>query len=165
MRKAVYPGTFDPITRGHLDVIGQAAPIFDELVVAVLHNPSKRPWFDLDERLAMIAEAVAPYPNVRVDAFRGLLADYCRSTGIGYVVRGVRHHVDLQSEMAMAHMNRALFRDLVTMFFPTSPEWSFVSSSLVKDVAMHGGDVSPFVPAGVAEALAARAQGASKGHG
>ncbi|WP_304458381.1 pantetheine-phosphate adenylyltransferase [Alicyclobacillus sendaiensis] len=164
MRKAVYPGTFDPITLGHVDVIAQVAPLFDELVVAVLHNPSKRPWFDLDERLDMIREAVLPYPHVRVDAFSGLLVDYCRSSGILCVVRGVRNHVDLQNEMAMAQMNRALCEDLVTLFVPTSPEWSFVSSSLVKDVAMHGGDVSRFVTPRVADALAERTGGLAKRH-
>lgn len=164
MRKAVYPGTFDPITLGHLDVIAQAAPLFGELVVAVLHNPAKRPWFDLDERLEMIRDAVASFPHVRVDAFSGLLVDYCRASGIECVVRGVRNHVDLQNEMAMAHMNRALHGDLVTLFVPTSPEWSFVSSSLVKDVAMHGGDVTRFVTPRVARALAARAEGMANRH-
>lgn len=164
MRKAVYPGTFDPITLGHMDVIAQVAPLCDELVVAVLHNPAKRPWFDLDERLEMIADAVAAYPRVRVDAFSGLLVDYCRASGIDCVVRGVRNHLDLQNEMAMAQMNRALYGDLVTVFVPTSPEWSFVSSSLVKDVAMHGGDVSRFVTPRVAEALAERAGGLANRH-
>ncbi|MBF8378343.1 pantetheine-phosphate adenylyltransferase [Alicyclobacillus mali] len=164
MRKAVYPGTFDPITLGHLDVIAQVAPLFDELVVAVLHNPSKRPWFDLDERLDMIRDAVRAYSHVRADAFSGLLVDYCRSSGVQCVVRGVRNHVDLQNEMAMAQMNRALHDDLVTVFVPTSPEWSFVSSSLVKDVAMHGGDISRFVTPHVANALAARAGGLANRH-
>ncbi|TDY46601.1 phosphopantetheine adenylyltransferase [Alicyclobacillus sacchari] len=155
MRKAVYPGTFDPFTRGHLDVVEQAAPLFDELIVSVLHNPNKRPWFDVETRMALIRDAVSGIGNVHVDSFEGLLVDYYQRKSFVCVVRGVRNDLDLQAELAMAHVNRSLAEDVRVVFIPTSPVFGFVSSSLVKDVAMHGGDVSQFVTPRVAEALLA----------
>ncbi|SDW60002.1 Phosphopantetheine adenylyltransferase [Alicyclobacillus hesperidum] len=153
MRKAVYPGTFDPFTRGHLDVVVQAATLFDELVVSVLHNPNKRPWFDVATRMDLIRDAVSSIDNVRVDSFEGLLVDYYRRESFACVVRGVRNELDFQAELAMAHVNRSLAEDLRIVFIPTSSVYGFVSSSLVKDVALHGGDVSQFVTPRVAKAL------------
>lgn len=153
MRRVVYPGTFDPITNGHLDVLRHAAILFDEVVVAVLHNPQKRPLFDIAQRMRLAGDAIRKYTNVSVDSFEGLLVDYYRKGSFVGVVRGIRNVQDLQVEMQMAHMNESIHPNIHTIFLPTAPVFSFVSSSLVKDVAMHGGDVSPYVPVVVAEAL------------
>ncbi|MFD1677256.1 pantetheine-phosphate adenylyltransferase [Alicyclobacillus fodiniaquatilis] len=153
MRRAVYPGSFDPITLGHLDILQHAAALFDEVVVAVLHNPLKQPLFTVEERLEHVTLATSAYANVRTEAFAGLLVDYCREKQIDVVVRGLRNASDLQSEMPMAQMNQTLHSQIHTVFVPSAPAFSFVSSSLVKDVAMHGGDVSQFVPKHVLNAL------------
>ena len=148
MRRAVCPGSFDPVTLGHLDVVARTAPLFDEVVVAVLVNPAKQGLFTVDERMEMIAEVVAPHANVRVDSFGGLLVDYCRDQGIGAIVKGIRAVSDVDYELQMAQMNQRL-TGVQTLFLPTSPEFSFVSSSLVKQVAGLGGDVEGFLPASV----------------
>lgn len=156
MRRVLYPGTFDPITFGHVDVIEQTAALFDDVVVAVFHNPAKAPWFETSTRMDLIKEAVGHLGNVRVDSFEGLLVDYYQRESCDAVIRGIRNSQDLQSEMAMAHMNAKLVSKVRTMFVPTSSTNAFVSSTLVKDVAMHGGDVSSFVPPGVLRALMAK---------
>jgi pantetheine-phosphate adenylyltransferase len=148
MSRAVCPGSFDPVHLGHVDVIRRTAPLFDELVVAVLVNPAKQGTFTVPERQEMIAEAVADLPNVRVDSFGGLLVDYCRDRGIQAIVKGVRAPSDVDYETQMAQMNQRL-TGVQTLFLPTSPEWSFVSSSLVKQVATLGGDVEGMLPAHV----------------
>ncbi|WAH35480.1 pantetheine-phosphate adenylyltransferase [Alicyclobacillus dauci] len=153
MPRAVYPGTFDPITLGHLDILKNAVVLFDEVVVAVMHNPSKQPLFKLEERIEMVRQATQEWTNVSVDSFSGLLVDYYLDKGFQAVVRGIRNASDLQVEMQMAHMNEALNPQHHTVFFPTTPKYSFVSSSLVKDVAMHGGDISQFVTPQVNEAV------------
>lgn len=153
MRRAVYPGTFDPITLGHLDVLKHAVAVFDEVIVAVLHNPAKQPLFSLEARQGFAADAVRDIAPVRVDAFSGLLVDYCRLEGCNFVVRGIRNVQDAEVEMQLAHMNQALYNGLHTVLFATAPEYSFVSSSLIKDVAAHGGDVSRFVTQSVRDAL------------
>jgi pantetheine-phosphate adenylyltransferase len=155
MRRAVCPGSFDPPTNGHLDIIGRAAALFDEVVVAVLVNKSKKSLFTVEERIAMLTEVTAPYANVRVDSFHGLLVHYCQSHDIPVVIKGIRAVSDFDYELKMAQMNHGL-TGLETLFMPTNPEFSFLSSSLVKEVATWGGDVGRLVPALVLERLAAR---------
>jgi pantetheine-phosphate adenylyltransferase len=143
--RAVCPGSFDPPTNGHLDVISRTAALFDEVVVAVLVNKSKKGMFTVDERMAMLAEVAAPYPNVRVDSFHGLLVDYCRAHEIQAIVKGLRVVTDFEYELQMAQMNQRL-SGVDTLFMSTSPEYGFVSSSLVKEVATFGGDVGHLLP-------------------
>jgi pantetheine-phosphate adenylyltransferase len=145
MKRAVCPGSFDPPTNGHLDVVGRAAALFDEVVVAVLVNKSKKSMFTVDERMAMLKEVTADYPNVRVGSFYGLLVDYCKENGIRAIVKGLRAVSDFDYELQMAQMNQRL-SGVDTLFIPTSPEYSFVSSSLVKEVATYGGDVAHLLP-------------------
>jgi pantetheine-phosphate adenylyltransferase len=155
MRRAVCPGSFDPVTHGHLDIIGRTAALFDEVVVAVLVNRSKKGLFEVEERLEMLAEVVAPHPNVRVDSFDGLLVDYCRAHGVHAIVKGVRAVSDVDYELQMAQMNRRL-TGVETVFMPTAPEFGFVASSLVKEVAAYGGDVAHLLPAPVHRRLLQR---------
>ncbi|GAA2603980.1 pantetheine-phosphate adenylyltransferase [Dactylosporangium fulvum] len=155
MRRAVCPGSFDPVTNGHLDIVGRASKMFDEVVVAVLINQSKAGLFTVDERLEMLAEVTAPYANVRVDAFQGLLVDFCHANEITAIVKGVRVASDFDYELQMAQMNLGL-GGIETLFMPTNPKFSFVSSSLIKEVAKWGGDVSPHVPDLVANRLQER---------
>ncbi|MER7280954.1 pantetheine-phosphate adenylyltransferase [Dactylosporangium sp. CA-139114] len=155
MRRAVCPGSFDPVTNGHLDIVGRASQMFDEVVVAVLINQSKAGLFTVDERLEMLATVTAPYANVRVDAFQGLLVDFCHANDIGAIVKGVRVAGDFDYELQMAQMNYGL-GGIETLFMPTNPKYSFVSSSLIKEVAKWGGDVSPHVPDLVANRLRER---------
>ena len=154
MRTVIYPGSFDPLTNGHLDVIQRAAKLFDKVIVAIAKNESKRPLFTLDERLEMVASAIKTLPNVCADAFEGLLVDYVRRRGAGVVIRGLRALADFEYEFQSAHMNRRLAPDVETLFLMTGEDSFYVSSSLVKEVALMGGDVSGLVPAGVAAALA-----------
>jgi pantetheine-phosphate adenylyltransferase len=153
MRRAVYPGSFDPITNGHLDIVARCAGLFDELIVAVLHNPAKRPLFSVEERVRLIEAVVAPFRNVRVDRFMGLLVDYVRRTQAAAVIRGVREVADFETEVRMAQMNRHLYDPAVTLLVPTHPHYGYISSSLVKEVAAYGGDVAGLVPPVIAEAL------------
>jgi pantetheine-phosphate adenylyltransferase len=145
MRRAVCPGSFDPVTNGHLDIIQRAAGLFDEVTVGVLVNPNKQGLFDVDERLGMLREVVADLDNVKVESFEGLLVDFCRDHDIDAIVKGLRAVSDFDSELQMAQMNTSL-SGVETVFVPTSPEWSFLASSLVKEVARFGGDVSGLVP-------------------
>ena len=149
---ALCPGTFDPVTGGHLDVIDRASRHFDKLIAAVLQNPAKEPLFTLDERVAMLKEAVAEFPNVEVDSFSGLLVDYARSRGEGVIVKGLRAVSDFDYELQMAQMNHRL-AGVETFFMTTSPLWSYLSSSLVKEVARGGGDVEGLVPPFVKDRL------------
>ena len=155
MRRAVSPGSFDPVTNGHLDIVDRASRLYDELIVAVLINQSKHGLFTVDERLDMLREVTKGYRNVRVEAFQGLLVDFCRAQGAGVVVRGLRAVSDFDYELQMAQMNIGL-AGVETLFMPTNPLYSFLSSSLVKDVAKWGGDVSAHVPEVVARRLAER---------
>ena len=152
MRKAVCPGSFDPVTNGHLDIISRASDLFDDVTVAVLINKSKQGMFDVEERLEMLRIVAADYPNVKVDAFRGLLVDFCKANGITVIVKGLRAVSDFDYELQMAQMNRSL-AGVETVFVPTSPEYSFLASSLVKEIATHGGDVSGLVSADVLRRL------------
>jgi pantetheine-phosphate adenylyltransferase len=156
----VCPGSFDPVTNGHVDVITRAAALYDELVVAVLVNPGKAGLFSVDERMALLREAVADVPNVTVDSFQGLLVDYCRTHDIPVIVKGLRAVSDFEYELQMAQMNREL-AGIETLFVPTAPQVGHLSSSLVKQIATFGGDVSGLVPKAVNERLIAhRAEGA-----
>lgn len=158
MSLAVYPGTFDPITNGHVDILRRSLKIFDRVVVALAENVRKTPLFSLAERRTMITEALGGEPRLEVDAFQGLLADYCRKRGAAVVIRGLRALADFEYEFQSAHMNRRLAPDVETMFLMTGEESFYVSSSLVKEVALMGGDVSRMVPPGVAAALAQKRQ-------
>lgn len=152
MRTAVCPGSFDPVTNGHLDVFARAAALADEVVVAVLVNKAKSSLFTVDERIEMLREVCAPYPNIRVDSFYGLLVDYCRTHGIQAIVKGLRAVSDFDYELQMAQMNYRL-AGIETMFISTNPLYSYLSSSLVKEVARFGGDVSGLVPDAVLQRL------------
>lgn len=157
MRIAVYPGSFDPITNGHLDVVRRAARVFDRVVVAVLGNPRKTPLLDADHRVAVIRAAVEADETlvgvVDVRTFDGLTVDFCHEVGADFLVRGLRAIADFESELQLAHNNHQLAPDVDTVFFMTSLEHSYVSSSLVKEIALFGGDVSAMLPVAAAEAL------------
>ena len=153
MSLAVYPGTFDPITNGHVDILRRSLKIFDRVVVALAENVRKAPLFSLDQRRQLITDALGQDARLEVDAFQGLLADYCRRRGATVVIRGLRALADFEYEFQSAHMNRRLAPDVETLFLMTSEESFYVSSSLVKEVALMGGDVSRMVPPGVAAAL------------
>jgi len=152
---ALCPGTFDPVTNGHLDVIERAAQRLDALVVGVLDNPAKQPLFSAEERVGLLKEATHELGNVEVEAFSGLLVEYATHRGISVVVKGLRAVTDFEFEIQMAQMNHRL-TGLETLFMTTSPQWSFLSSSLIKEVAGFGGDISGLVPTTVAERLAGR---------
>jgi pantetheine-phosphate adenylyltransferase len=156
VRRCVCPGSFDPVTNGHLDVIERAAHLFDSVSVLVTINSSKKGLFSVEERLEMLGECTATLPNVDVDSFHGLLVDWCRDHGVHAIVKGLRAVTDFDYELQMAQMNHRL-SGVDTVFVPTSPDASFLSSSLVKEVATWGGDVSGLVPDGVLRRLTARA--------
>jgi pantetheine-phosphate adenylyltransferase len=152
-RAAACPGTFDPVTNGHLDIIERASRLFDGLVVAVLENPGKRPLFSVEERLAMLKEATSEISGVEVISFDGLLVDLARRRGIDVIVKGLRAVSDFEYEFQMAQMNHRL-AGVETFFITTSPQWSYLSSSLLKEVARFGGDVEGLVPPVARERLA-----------
>ncbi|WP_330460032.1 pantetheine-phosphate adenylyltransferase [Streptomyces sp. NBC_00820] len=155
MRRAVCPGSFDPITNGHLDIIARASRLYDEVYVAVMINKSKKGLFEVEERIELIREVTADYANVRVEAFHGLLVDFCKQRDIPAIVKGLRAVSDFDYELQMAQMNNGL-TGVETLFVPTNPAYSFLSSSLVKEVATWGGDVSHLVPPQVLGALTER---------
>ena len=155
MRKAVCPGSFDPVTLGHLDIIGRASLLYDELVVAVGVNASKKRMFSFEERTEMLSEATKVYGNVTVDSFDGLIVDFCKAHEIQVIVKGLRAISDFDYELQMAQMNHGL-QGVETMFMTTNPLYSFLSSSLVKEVATYGGDVSASVPEAVRRRLLTR---------
>ncbi|MBJ7454026.1 MAG: pantetheine-phosphate adenylyltransferase [Blastococcus sp.] len=156
MRRAVCPGSFDPVTNGHVDVINRAAALYDELVVAVLVNPGKAGFFPVEERMELLRESVGHLPNVRVDSFQGLLVDYCGANDIPVIVKGLRAVSDFEYELQMAQMNREL-AGIDTLFVPTAPQVGHIASSLVKQIATFGGDVSRLVPKVVDDRLRERA--------
>ncbi|MDV2857706.1 pantetheine-phosphate adenylyltransferase [Oceanimonas smirnovii] len=154
--RVIYPGTFDPITNGHLDLIERASQLFDEVVVGVAFSPSKRPMFELDERVALVQEVIAhaQLSNVTVAGFSGLLVDFARDHNATVLVRGLRAVSDFEYEFQLANMNRRLMPELESVFLTPAEENSFISSTLVKEVAIHGGDISQFVPDAVRKAIA-----------
>lgn len=156
MALALCPGSFDPPTNGHIDIVERAARHFDHIIVAVLHNPDKAPLLGVEERVKLLGAALAHLPGVEVDSFEGLLVDLARERGADVIVKGLRSTSDMGYELQMAHINAALAPGTDTVFVAASPSWTFVSSSMVKQVAAYGGDVTPFVPPVVADALSRR---------
>ena len=154
MKRAIYPGSFDPVTNGHLDVIARARKLFDEIIVAVAHNDDKQPLFSLEERLALLHDALDKIDNVRIAQFDGLLVDFAVAQKAHAVIRGLRAVSDFEFEFQMALMNRKLEDNVETIFLMPKEEYTYLSSRLVKEIARLGGDVSGFVPRPVAEALA-----------
>ena len=146
MKRAVYTGSFDPITNGHMDIIRRASEIFDVLIVSVLNNKEKTPLFSVEERVKILEEATKDLPNVQIDSFSGLLVDYAREKDLHVIVRGLRAITDFEYELQMAQTNRVLAPDVDTMFLTTSLEYAYLSSTTVKEVAAFGGDISKFVP-------------------
>ena len=164
MHSAICPGSFDPITYGHLDIIGRASELYDELVIAVLVNHTKASLFTVEERIEMIRAVTREFPNVRVDSWSGLLVEYCKAHNIPAIVKGLRAVSDFDYELQMAQMNHQL-AGIETVFMSTSPQYSFLSSSLVKEIAKYGGDVSAHVPATVLTQLLARLDLIAKSEG
>lgn len=160
MKKAVCPGSFDPITNGHLDVIERASHLFDEVVIAVLVNNSKSSLFTIEERIVLARDCVKHLPNVKVDMWSGLLVDYCRENKVDAIVKGLRAVSDFDYELQMAQMNLQL-KGVDTLLMATKPAYSFLSSSLVREIARYGGDVSKLVPAGVLSELIRKAKDTS----
>lgn len=156
MRIAIYPGSFDPLTNGHLDVAQRAAKLFDRVIVAVASNESKHPLFALEERVSLVRESVKNLPNVEADAFGGLLVDYVVSRQARAIVRGLRAVSDFEFEFQLALMNRKLNENVETIFMMPKDTYTFLSSRIVKEIARLGGDVSPFVPPNVQTALKAK---------
>ncbi len=155
MRRVVCPGSFDPVTNGHLDIIGRASGLYDEVIVAVLINVTKRSLFTVDERVEMLGDVTAHYGNVKIDRFHGLLVDFCAANGITAVIKGLRAVSDFEYEMQMAQMNYRMAK-VETLFMTTNPLYSFLSSSLVKEIARYGGDVGGLVPDAVLARMRAR---------
>jgi len=151
--RAVYPGSFDPITYGHLDLIERASTVFDHLLVAVVESPRQETLFSVDERVSLIEGACKKYPGVTVESFDGLLVDFVRQTGSSVILRGLRAISDFEYEFQMSMMNKRLAADIETFYMMTGEDHSFVSSSIVKEVASHGGDISSLAPASVVEKL------------
>ena len=157
-RIAVYPGTFDPVTNGHLDLVGRAAPLFERLIVGVAESPAKRPALPLALRVELAKQALAGYANVEVRGFNGLLAHFVRDLGAGVLLRGLRAVSDFEYEFQLASMNRHLIPEVETLFLTPAEEYGFISSSLVREISRLGGDISAFVPLAVAQALQAEWQ-------
>lgn len=152
-KRAIYPGTFDPITNGHIDIITRASKMFDRVILAIAASPSKKPMFDLNERVALAQQAIAHLDNVEVVGFSDLMANFAHDRQATILIRGLRAVADFEYEMQLAHMNRHLMPELESVFLMPSKEWSFISSSLVKEVARHQGDVTDFLPPNVHQAL------------
>ena len=154
MLRAIYPGSFDPVTFGHLDIIKRSSRLVDELIVGVLNNKAKSPLFSVEERVRMLEEVTSDIPNIRIIPFGGLLVDFARRVDAGMVIRGLRAITDFEYELQMAQTNHKLEPDLETAFLTTSLEYSYLSSTTVKEVAAFGGDISQFVPESVADRIA-----------
>ena len=158
MKRVVCPGSFDPITFGHLDIVERASSIFDEVVIAVMVNKTKQTLFTVEERMEMTKEVTKKFPNVKVDSWSGLLVDYCKKNDISIIVKGLRAVTDFDYELQMSQINLQL-QGVETLFISTAPAHSFLSSSLVKEIASHGGDVSSYIPAELLERLKDRLAG------
>lgn len=153
MTKAIYPGSFDPVTYGHLDVIKRAANMFDELYVGVLINQAKNPLFSIDERVSMLTEVLKDYNNIKIVSFEGLLVDYCKKNGISTIVRGLRAVTDFEYELQIAQTNRVMSPDVDTVFMVTSLQYAYLSSTIVKEIASYKGDISQTVPPEIAKRI------------
>lgn len=160
MAIAIYPGSFDPVTRGHLDIIARASRAVDKLIIGVLVNSAKHPLFTIEERVTLIRECVKEYPNVEVQSFGGLTVDFARQNHAGIIIRGLRAVTDFESEMQIAQTNHIICPEVDTMFFTTSLEYAYLSSTIAKEVASYGQDVSRFVPDPVAHAMKAKLEAA-----
>jgi pantetheine-phosphate adenylyltransferase len=158
VKRVVCPGSFDPITYGHLDIVERASSIFDEVVIAVMVNKTKQTLFTVEERMEMTKEVTKKFPNVKVDSWSGLLVDYCKKNDISIIVKGLRAVTDFDYELQMSQINLQL-QGVETLFISTAPAHSFLSSSLVKEIASHGGDVSSYIPAELLERLKDRLAG------
>ena len=156
MTSVIYPGTFDPITNGHLDIIERSAVIFPRVLVAVANSPSKKPLFSLDERVELVRQSVAHLSNVEVFGFSNLLANVIKQHNISAIIRGVRTTTDFEYELQLAALNRLLTKGVDSLFFPPAEKWAFVSSTIVREIYLHGGDVAELVPVPVLNALKAR---------
>ena len=152
-RLAVYAGSFDPITLGHLDLVERASALFSDVIVAIGRHPTRNPLFTVNERIAMLEKVCAVFSNVRVEAFEGLLIEYCKQIGARVIVRGLRAATDFEYELQIAHANADLRPEIDTIFLPTRTKHGFVSASLVREIASHGGDVSRYAPPVVCDAL------------
>lgn len=156
MTSVIYPGTFDPITNGHLDIIERSAVIFPRVLVAVANSPSKKPLFSLDERVELVRQSVAHLSNVEIFGFSDLLANVIKQHNISAIIRGVRTTTDFEYELQLAALNRLLTKGVDSLFFPPAEKWAFVSSTIVREIYLHGGDVAELVPVPVFNALKAR---------
>ena len=156
MTSVIYPGTFDPITNGHLDIIERSAVIFPRVLVAVANSPSKKPLFSLDERVELVRQSVAHLSNVEVFGFSDLLANVIKQHNISAIIRGVRTTTDFEYELQLAALNRLLTKGVDSLFFPPAEKWAFVSSTIVREIYLHGGDVAELVPVPVFNVLKAR---------
>lgn len=153
MTVAIYPGSFDPVTYGHLDIIKRTADVFDKVIIGVLINNSKKPLFSVEERVEMIKVTTRDIPNIEVVSFGGLLVDFCKKMGVNVIVRGIRAVSDFEYELMMAQTNKQLCPDIETMFFATNSKYSFLSSSTVRELAFFDGDISQFVPPEICERI------------
>lgn len=157
-KKVIYPGTFDPITNGHLDIIQRAADMFDEVIIAVAASPSKNTLFTLDERVKFVADVTDSLPNVTAKGFSGLMVDFAKQEQANVLIRGLRTTVDFEYEFGLTNMYRRLMPGLESVFLTPAEEYAFLSSTIVREVAIHGGDVTSFVPGIVANALMGKAK-------
>lgn len=163
MKKAIYPGSFDPITKGHMDIIERSANIFDELVVGVLNNSAKNPLFSLDERVSMIKEMTADLKNVTVTSFNGLLVDHMKQIDASIIVRGLRAVTDFEYELQIAQTNHKVSPEVDTIFLTSSLEYAYLSSTIVKEIASYGGDITNFVPKEIVDRIYAKYNITNKG--
>lgn len=156
MKRAVYPGSFDPVTKGHLDIIERASALVDELIVGVLNNNEKTPLFSVEERVKMLMDVTRHIPNVRVESFSGLSVEFVRKCDAAFIVRGLRAITDFEYELQMAQTNRSIDRGIDTLFFTTELNYAYISSTIVKEVAFYGGDISGFVPPSIVDCVYSR---------
>lgn len=163
MKKAIYPGSFDPVTLGHLDIIERSAKLADKLIVGVLNNNTKTPLFSVEERVNMLKEVTKHLPNVEIQSFSGLLVDFARESGVSIIVRGLRAVTDFEYELQMSQTNRIVNPEVDTIFLNTNLKYAYLSSSIVKEIARYGGDISNFVPAEVIDKVNQRVRQTSNG--
>lgn len=156
MKRAIYPGSFDPVTLGHMDIISRASRVVDELIVAVLINSAKKPLFSVEERVSMLEEMTKDIPNVKVKSFDGLLVDYARNEKADFIIRGLRAVTDFEYELQIAQSNHIINPHVDTLFLTTSLEYAYLSSTIVKEIASYGGDISKFVPEQLKERIYAK---------